>query len=55
MVLPFRAAELAASRVQMPRLAEDLLKEKNCELDGLRARLQVRANLRYMLVQVPPS
>ena len=34
-----RAAELAAHKVQMPKLAEDLLKEKNLEIDSLRSQL----------------
>ena len=35
-----RAAELAAHRVQMPKLAEDLLKEKNLEIDQLKETIQ---------------
>ena len=34
-----RAAELAAHKVKMPKLAEDLLREKNLEIDGLKAQL----------------
>ena len=51
-----RAAELNAHKLQIPRLAEDLLKEKNCEIDRLRFQLsELQVKSQNMLQSTPNS
>ena len=51
-----RAAELNAHKLQIPKLAEDLLKEKNCEIDRLRFQLsELQVKSQNLLQSTPNS